>query len=105
MSPVLVGFLVFAGLLYLALVVLEFQERADMARLEERRRRLTSQAVFNRRLNELRARADEDELEDGCQGGHPAPQPIGLQIVGPNDAAIAEELIRQTSHLPRRSEA
>lgn len=62
------------------------------------RRLLASQAVFNRRLDKLRAQADAEEEEDeyGCQGGRPAPQPIGLQILGETDAAIAEELIRQT---------
>lgn len=98
MSPVFVGALVLAGLLYVALVVLECQERkerAEAARQATQRRRLASQAVFQRRVAELAAR--EAELEDGCQGGHPAPPPLGLQILGPTDAAIAEELIRQTA--------
>lgn len=113
MSPVTVGALLLAGVFYVVLTWLNEREQAaarrEIERLKgERWRHLAEQAVFNRRLDELRAREDaeeEDEIESGCQGGHPAPQPIGLQILGETDAAIAEELIRQTAHLPRRSQA
>lgn len=83
MSPAFWMLMVVGLVAYVALLV-------SAVRKERRRERyfqaMRSQAVFLRRLQELRALHEAE-----------TPSPSRVAIVGPDDAAIAEELIRQTA--------